>query len=159
MDSQKPWSNDRDSDDQLDPSLREVVERISVSQPPQDLVARSVKLAKRQVANQHTQPSDRRYRWATPWLVVLAVATSIVIAVTLWQRPDHDSDEPNIAVKSKGATAPEADEFDSDWVNESPTMWAYHQTAGQSSEQLDDLLTAHARDFRVSGPAMSVFGS
>ena len=40
MNSQKHWSHDHDSDDQLDPSLREVAERIASSEPPADLVAR-----------------------------------------------------------------------------------------------------------------------
>jgi hypothetical protein len=153
MDSRDPSTND--GDDQLDPPLREVVQRIAESQPPEDLVARCVKLAKRQRPDQRPEPAERTSPRAATWLIAAAVAASIIAAV-VYLRPVDDSRE---VVQQKPRVIQEEDPFDTEWVNESPTLWAYHQTAQQSPEDLDDLLETHARDFRVSGPAMSLFGS
>jgi hypothetical protein len=153
MDSQKPRTND--GDDQLDPSLSDVVERIADSQPPEDLVVRCVKVAKSQTPDPRPEPAKRPSQRAAPWLIAVAIAASIIAAVVLLQ-PANDS---RYVVKPKSPVIQEEEPFDPEWVNESPTLWAYHQTANQSPDELDDLLEAHARDFRVSGPVMSMFGS
>ena len=154
MDSQKRRTND--GGDQLEPSLREVVERIADSQPPENLVTRCVELAKSQTPGQRPEPATKRNapRVAT-WLIATAVAASIVAAAVL-MRPVDDS---RYVVQPNPPTIQEDDSRVSEWINESPTLWAYHQTARQSPDELDDLLEAHARDFRVSGTAMSIFGS
>jgi hypothetical protein len=153
MNSRKTGQND--SDDQLDPSLREVVRRIADSQPPEELVKRCVTLAKSQTPDQRPEPAKHTSRQAAPWLIAVAIAATIMAVVVL-RRPAND---PRYVVKPNPPVIHQETSFDSEWVNESPTLWAYHQKSHQTPDALDDLLEAHAREFRVSGPAMSVFGS
>ena len=152
MDSRNPRTNG--GDDQLHPSLHDVVERIADRQPPDELVARCLELAKSQTPDQRPKPARRTSRRGAHWLIAAALAASIVAAVVLL-RP---ADESRYVVVQEPPTIQE-DSFDSEWVNESPTLWAYHQKAHQTPDALDDLLEAHAREFNVSGSAMSMFGS
>ena len=155
MDSQRPRTND--GDDQLEPSLREVVERIAESQPPENLVTRCVTLAKSQTPDQRPEPASLRTNpRVASWLVAVTAVAASIVAVAVFMRPVEDSRH---VVQSNPPSIQEDDSDDFEWINESPTFWVYHQTAQQSPEELDDLLEAHAQDFRVSGPAVSMFGS
>jgi hypothetical protein len=159
MNSQEPWSNK--SDDQLDPSLGKVVQRISASEPPADLVVRSMDLAKRHLAAERRPSVGRRFWRTTPWLVALAVAATIVSAILLWRLPNHGTGQSEFVQTPQPVPKKRAEPSEADWVQQSPTLWAYHQNALDSSEELDGLLADHASRFRVSGPVMSLspFGS
>jgi hypothetical protein len=153
MNSGKTRPNDRD--DQLDPSLRKVVQRIADRQPPEELVTRCVTLAKSQTPQLRPEPARHSSRRAAPWLIAVAIAASIMAMVVL-RRPADDSIH---VAESNPPVMQEENSFDSEWVSESPTLWAYRRRAHQTPDALDDLLDTHAREFRVSGPAMPAFGS
>lgn len=145
----------------LEPTLEKIVGRIAESQPPDELTKRSMDSAKRELAGRNRIGARRPIPPTWSWGIVLAVATAILVTATLLWLPRRDHNGGDLVRKSNSAPVVDTEEFDADWVNQSPTLWAYHQSACRSPEGLDDLLAEHAARFNVSGPVatMSPFGS
>jgi len=136
--------------DDLSPALRRAVDGVLRDPPPDDVTSRALAAA-RQLGMQHPEAAISALRRRRVVWQVLAVAASIgLVAALVWWRWGGPPDgqvvvQPPLSPIGAGNVQPIPQGPESPRGDREPSLWAYRQAAGQSSEALDAMLDRDAR--------------
>ena len=135
--------------DELAPALRGAVERIVSDSPPEDLSQRII-----EGLRHHEPPAVRHKARRLAVYVALAAAACLGGVLLVRQFRPVDVNEGQFTEDEAPVDPAESEEPKLELAADSfpPTLWAYHQAARQSPEDLDSLLDQHAEQLALSVP-------